>query len=203
MTNLNELAQQIHQNAKDKGFWDAPRNTGEIFMLIISELAEALEADRKEDFASISGLEKEKVRIADSGYNEISAFKKAFEEYVKNTVEDEIADTAIRILDYCAYNAITVDLEHFEQLGDFQIEFDSFGDILMMVNVFLCRACACQKSIDFVENETEIMGRLSNINGALVLLFNLAKSKGFDLMQHIELKMKYNATREHKNGKAY
>ena len=47
MKQLNDLAKQIHQNAKDKGFWDSPRNTGEIFMLIISEASEALEAHRK------------------------------------------------------------------------------------------------------------------------------------------------------------
>ena len=47
MKELNDLAKQIHQNAKDKGFWDSPRNTGEIFMLIISEASEALEAHRR------------------------------------------------------------------------------------------------------------------------------------------------------------
>lgn len=43
---LNELAQQINDNARSKGFWDADRNMGEMLMLAVSELAEALEEHR-------------------------------------------------------------------------------------------------------------------------------------------------------------
>ena len=43
---LNELAQQINDNARAKGFWDADRNMGEMLMLAVSELAEALEEHR-------------------------------------------------------------------------------------------------------------------------------------------------------------
>ena len=41
--NLNEYAEKIHANAADKGFWDSDRNMGEMLMLAVSELAEALE----------------------------------------------------------------------------------------------------------------------------------------------------------------
>lgn len=44
---LNELAQQVHQNAKDKGLFDSEKNIGEMLCLIHSEVSEALEADRK------------------------------------------------------------------------------------------------------------------------------------------------------------
>lgn len=40
---LNELAQRLYEDAKEKGFWDQERNPGELLMLIVSELAEALE----------------------------------------------------------------------------------------------------------------------------------------------------------------
>lgn len=43
---IDRLAAEIHQTAEDKGFWDSPRNLGEMLMLATSELAEALEADR-------------------------------------------------------------------------------------------------------------------------------------------------------------
>lgn len=37
----------VHTNAKDKGWWDDPRNDGEAIALMHSELSEALEALRK------------------------------------------------------------------------------------------------------------------------------------------------------------
>ncbi len=49
---LNELSQLCHNIAKEKGFWDSPRNIGEALMLIVTELAEAMEAHRHQDDAN-------------------------------------------------------------------------------------------------------------------------------------------------------
>lgn len=46
-TTLNDFARQIHLNAVNKGFWDEPRNDGEIIALIHSECSELLEAIRE------------------------------------------------------------------------------------------------------------------------------------------------------------
>ena len=47
--NLNELSAVCHTIAKEKGFWDQDRNIGEALMLVVTELAEAMEAHRVED----------------------------------------------------------------------------------------------------------------------------------------------------------
>lgn len=44
---IDDLAIKINQTARDKGFWDKDRNLGEMLMLAVSELAEALEEDRE------------------------------------------------------------------------------------------------------------------------------------------------------------
>ena len=49
---LNELAQLCHSIAVEKGFWEKERNIGEALMLIVTEIAEAMEAHRKQDDAN-------------------------------------------------------------------------------------------------------------------------------------------------------
>ena len=46
---IHEMCEMCHDIAKSKGFWDQKRNTGEALMLIVTELAEAMEAHRKQD----------------------------------------------------------------------------------------------------------------------------------------------------------
>ena len=122
MKTLNKLRDEIHEYAISKGFWDKERETGTLLMLCVSELAEAMEADRKDRYADLELIEKDKEDFID--------FKWSFENSIKDTFEDELADTIIRILDLCG-------------------------------------------------------------------------AKGIDIEKHIELKMKYNATREKMHGKKY
>ena len=44
---LNELCKEIYNENLEKGFNVAEDNIGQVLMLIVSELSEALEADRK------------------------------------------------------------------------------------------------------------------------------------------------------------
>ena len=46
---MNDLAKLCHSIAVEKGFWDKERNLGEALMLIVTELAEAMEAHRVQD----------------------------------------------------------------------------------------------------------------------------------------------------------
>ena len=46
---LKEWCDLCHGIAKEKGFWDKERNIGEALMLIVTELAEGMEAHRKAD----------------------------------------------------------------------------------------------------------------------------------------------------------
>ena len=46
---LREWGELCHKIAVEKGFWDEKRNIGEALMLIVTELAEAMEAHRVQD----------------------------------------------------------------------------------------------------------------------------------------------------------
>lgn len=90
---LKHLAFEIHENAKEKGFWDKERNMGEILMLIVSEVSEALEADREDRHANILSID------AVNALKNEESFQLYFKRQVKNTFADELADIVIRVLD--------------------------------------------------------------------------------------------------------
>lgn len=99
---INELARQIHENAKSKGFYEGEKNAGEMLCLIHSEVSEALEADRKSKYAT-GTIETINSFIIDEMF--VTDFKIG----VKDTFEDELADIMIRVMDLAAYKGI--DLE--------------------------------------------------------------------------------------------
>ena len=46
---LAQYCDICHSVAKEKGFWEKERNVGEALMLVVTELAEAMEGYRQED----------------------------------------------------------------------------------------------------------------------------------------------------------
>lgn len=109
---LNKLSTYAYLQARSMGWYttdeghEKEMNFGERLMLTVSELSEALDADRKGrrvpkgkgDYFLTA-----KRHINGSDLIEDSQYKFAFEESIKDTLEDEIADTVIRLLDMCGY----------------------------------------------------------------------------------------------------
>lgn len=108
MNNLNQLSKECHKYSRTKGFWDGPTNIGEKLMLIVSEVSEALEADRKGRKAD---LQKFNAREEDK---EEFHFESDFQQTIKDTFEDEIADVFIRLFDLCG--GLGIDIERHIEL---------------------------------------------------------------------------------------
>jgi len=94
--NISEISYQINENAKAKGFWDNGIDIPEKLMLIVSEISEAMEADRINKRADWTY---DGPPIIQPEQLDDEKFKELFESWVKNTLEDELADAAIRIFD--------------------------------------------------------------------------------------------------------
>ena len=110
MGHLNDLAMDIHRGNVSRGFYEKPCEKGTLLMLVTSELAEALEADRKGMYADA----KTYIRASDGVMDEKG--KIAFEAYIKDTFEDEIADAMIRLFDLAGHLGIDLDFHVMEKL---------------------------------------------------------------------------------------
>ena len=85
---ITTLSRDIHAVTVAKGFWSKPVNMGEKLMLIVSELGEALEADRSQQWADTVGYELSETKGPE-----------AYKKFIKGSVEEEFADTMIRLMD--------------------------------------------------------------------------------------------------------
>lgn len=104
--NLIDYAREINRNAKEKGFWDEERNTGEMLMLIVSEISEAMEADRKDEFCKPEACE---IMSVFDFNTERKQWVNAFELHIKDSFEDELADAMIRIMDLAYAKGIDIE----------------------------------------------------------------------------------------------
>ena len=116
---MKKLIVQAHSVAKEKGFWDTERNVSEMLMLIVSEVAEAQEALRKNHYAKqsvVDGLDTDLIlqEQDDEFQMNIGIWKGLFEDGVKSSFEDELADVAIRLFDLCG--GLGIDLEKYIKL---------------------------------------------------------------------------------------
>lgn len=107
---LNQLAKEIHDNAKAHGWWDDPRSFGEIIALCHSELSEALEEYR--DGKPMAYIACDMCPYEPKpGWNCVKLDTCPHKETRDKPegVAVEMIDCIIRILDWCGYHDIDVD----------------------------------------------------------------------------------------------
>ena len=101
--NYNTLSEKSHLNAVEHGFWDVKESHEHYLMLVITEVGELVEAHRKANFTDRDAFDKYHGRIpADEN----------FERFVKDSVQDEFADIAIRLFDLAGALGIDFDKMH-------------------------------------------------------------------------------------------
>lgn len=189
LTNLREQSLNVFAANKAKGFWPEPalnRSTKQALALIIGEVYEALEADRKGRRADLPAFLQET-----SGPDMLSSqqWAEIFEKYVKDTVEDEFADVAIRVLDFCGGFDISL-LTWQETSSEVRdIPETEFSGFVLYINQELLNLHGSRNTLNWTR--------------VLFLLHKQAASMGFSLQQHITAKLQYNETRAHMHGKKY
>lgn len=186
--NLNKLRDEAYQNAVEHGWHDEDLSTEHFLCLVISELMEAVQAERKGKHAD---------RIQFENYMSLreksdEEFKYAFAHGIKDSVEDELADVCIRIFDLAGLRGVD-----FSKVSlPYAINEKHIKELSKITFTKLC--------YDVIV----LTGRYSSSNfpiGVLLAdilndIYCISKIKGFDLLWHIEQKMKYNRTRPRMHG---
>lgn len=106
--NIDTLIEKAHKNAVEKKFWEEEHHIGLTLALIITEIAEALESARIDNYAVLDDFTELDLlsEIHNGSFTEMG--EKLFEEKIKDTFEDEIADTFIRLADLCGKYKIDI-----------------------------------------------------------------------------------------------
>lgn len=180
--NLNELRDRAYKTACEYGSHDKELSNEHLLCLVISELMEAVEADRKGKRADRESF---KSSYEDEEPHDDVNFKYCFEKYIKDTISDELSDAVIRLLDLAG-------------LRNFNLNRFSPVDVVSREKTFTENIYAIVKEIIDRKYSLE-----EQVNYVITQVFALANILGVDLLWHINQKMRYNELRPMLNGKRY
>ena len=186
---LSKLQQKIWDIATAHGFHDKPMSTEHWSGLIMTEMAEAVEADRNNRRANTKGMA-ELIKLLQAASEEGLSdhwykvwYSEYYKSYIKGSIEEEFADIVIRVLDM----AQEVHGDKMEWRGYYP-----YGQVY-------------HEDKSFIENSWYFIREVlnwgtMNISDSVSFIFDWAHHLDIDLWQHIEWKMKYNELRPYKHG---
>lgn len=185
---INKLPMTCHKVNRTNGFWEKSEPRVKRRMLIISEIGELVEAMRTSKVVEASEASQNSYYLSELAKDletNKSQYMSAYKVFLKGTLEEEFADVAIRMFDYCCGYEMPILIEWYyspdEKFSPILDEEEVFNKIERMVTAII------------EENFTQ----------AFVLLRNLCYYYNIDLIQNIILKNHYNSTRGYKHGKQF
>ena len=187
--NLNELRDIAYKTACEHGFQEL---SDEHFLcLIVGELMEAVEADRKGKRADRESF---KSSYENEEPHDDVIFKYCFEKYIKDTISDELSEAVIRLLDLAGLRGISLESAsndiNSEYMDDIACMYSQLSFTEAIYSIFI------KPIVDYKYLSTIV-------NEIIFLIFAFAKHLDIDLLWHIEQKMRYNELRPKFHGKKY
>lgn len=183
---LNCLRDEVYQNAIKHGWHDFNRPDEHWLMMVITEISEAVNADRKNIHADRNAFERNCAWWHLERHTEKGT--ELFERYIKDTVEDELADIVIRLLDFSGLRVFDLNL-NISNIDTNTGLRDKFR--IISFTEFCFTLC---------EEITHSPNRYECVKKTLTKIFQYAKVKDIDLSWFVGQKMIYNRSRPFKHG---
>ena len=179
---FDTLKEKAFKTAKNHGWHEESQPDEMLLMLIITEVAEAVNADRKGKHA-----DKEKFLSSLKHDDDGEMFSTIFDQYIKGTFEEELADILIRCLDLgalrlCSFDGVNETVEKMAQITETTPSFP-------VLAYSICQDITCQ-SYDSED-------KLQSVAIQILLYCRL---RNIDIVSFVELKMRYNELRPYKHG---
>lgn len=189
--NLNELRNRAYKTACEHGFHDKELSNEHLLCLVVSDLMEVVEADRKGKRADRESF---KSSYEDEEPHDDVNFKYCFEKYIKDTIPDKLGNAVIRLLYLAGLRGISLESDSKD------INSEYMDDIACMYSKLSLTEAIYSISTKPIVNCKYLS---TIINEMIFSIFALAKHLDIDLLWHIEQKMRYNELRPMLNGKRY
>ena len=110
---IKEWVKRAYDNAVKHGWHNENKSNAHWLMMVCTEVAEAVQADRKGRY--MNDLDKEGLRTVLANDNGGKLFDKYYSDTIEGKVESELADICIRIFDF-NFNSIKVRLEPYHNV---------------------------------------------------------------------------------------
>ena len=192
MTKINEidfyaLQNEAYRCACYHGFHEKKMSDETYLMLVITELSEAVEADRRGKRANIEKSKIDRLLEPKRLIEDELPFIRSFERNIKDTIEDELADAVIRLLDLAGVNCMHISIPSLE------IDHESEINITDMIYYIIS---------EYIANKSIYLP--VKISYSIAYIFAISETiLNVDLMQFINLKMSYNRLRPYLHNKKY
>lgn len=184
--NLNELRYKAYQCAVVHGWHEENLSDEHFLCLVVSELMEAVEADRIGKYANRNNFEyymKQRERDDEE-------FMYVFKCDIKDTVEDELADACIRLLDLAGLRNVDLGEVTLDELKCSEGFFDwTFTESIYSI-------VSDMTNQGYIETHSFE----SHLRVSLMVVMSFCVKKNIDILWHIEQKIKYNELRPYKHG---
>ena len=190
---INEWVKKAYDNAVKHGWHEEEKSNAHWLMMVCTEVTEAVQADRKGNY--MDDLDKEGLKTVLANDHGGSLFNKYYSDTIEGKVESELADICIRVFDLMGVCDV-VAKDGFSTF-DSEVKYakeHSFTENAMIVTRTIV-SCNLNSSISVKAEMFCVLYKSILSSG-----FEWAEALGIDLVQHINLKMRYNESREYHHG---